>query len=67
MYISLKEVWLSKITIPLLIYKENLIKHSQTLGNSCFNIKNHIIFTNSIRDDLLTKEYFIKKKFRKID
>ena len=29
--------------------------------------KNHIIFTNSVRDDLLTEEYFIKKKFRKIN
>lgn len=25
--------------------------------------KNHIIFTNSVRDDLLTEEYFINKKF----
>lgn len=25
--------------------------------------ENHIIFTNSVRDDLLTEEYFIKKKF----
>ena len=29
--------------------------------------KNHIIFTNSVRADLLTEEYFIKKKFRKIN
>lgn len=29
--------------------------------------KNHIIFTNSVRDDLLTEEYFIKKKFGKIN
>ncbi|MGL4876009.1 MAG: hypothetical protein ACRC30_15330 [Clostridium sp.] len=27
------------------------------------NYKNHIIFTNSVRDDLLTEEYFINKKF----
>ena len=27
--------------------------------------KNHIRFTNSVRDDLLTEEYFIKKKFSK--
>lgn len=26
--------------------------------------KNHIIFTNSVRDDLLTEEYFINKKFK---
>ena len=26
--------------------------------------KNHIRFTNSVRDDLLTEEYFIKKKFQ---
>ena len=25
--------------------------------------KNHIRFTNSVREDLLTEEYFIKKKF----
>lgn len=25
--------------------------------------KNHIKFTNSVRDDLLTEEYFLKKKF----
>lgn len=27
--------------------------------------KNHIKFTNSVRDDLLTEEYFIRKKFLK--
>ncbi|NFO12234.1 hypothetical protein [Clostridium botulinum] len=28
--------------------------------------KNHIRFTNSVRDDLLTEEYFINKKFANI-
>lgn len=28
--------------------------------------KNHIRFTNSVRDDLLTEEYFIRKKFSKV-
>ena len=28
--------------------------------------KNHIKFTNSVRDDLLTEEYFLKKKFSKM-
>ncbi|MGL5415348.1 MAG: hypothetical protein ACRDAU_06800 [Clostridium sp.] len=31
--------------------------------NKSESYKNHIIFTNSVRDDLLTEEYFINKKF----
>jgi len=34
--------------------------------NKSESYKNHIRFTNSVRDDLLTEEYFIRKKFAKL-